>query len=490
MRRSAVRAAPPGSAAETHEAPRAPERASAVLALQRSAGNRAVAGMLQRAPFGYVVGTLGRHFDGQLGAYVNIEHELDGLDPLKPWLVLHEEALDQRWLYQPAFGGLEAQYTLFSGLVDYRAKWVAATVAQQEAVVGENLEAGPWAPKLDVGERAQRSVKDRARLQHDLADGIKAWTEYEARVAKRATLLQDTSAATQLDRVMGIRARVEATFKRLIASLGGGTQSIEFTGELAGQVHRIADAALSALKAPLPKRDDTPPQVLTEKAETEASQLLSELDWAVLILAREKLAEPLVQGAKGRMLPPGMAGVPEPESEHGGLPPLNVVNLEADSYYLTADRVLHLDEVKDSPNALGQKAKDGEQIGRHAEWLAKDVMDPETGEWRVKRVGYFCRTGGPKFDVLLSDEAISNLELLALMQRDIPFLNIAGEALRITDLRAIYDAAIAWLLHSRPALLQDAAMLKAGKVDNSLVFKKYFDSLGLTRATLAKGPLK
>jgi hypothetical protein len=493
MRRTVVAGRRPDEP-EGHREPDAAGPAHAVLALQRAAGNRAVAGLLQRAPVGYIPGSRlpGPYFDDHLGAYVTVGKELPGLDPGRPWLVLTEQALNEHWLYQPASGLLPEAYTKWWGDDDYRVKLVAAKVKRDEAAVGATLETTGWQPSANLKQRQAQTATARAELCTELQLGVGAWEEYLRRVARRDALVDDDASTRQTLRVTAIVQRVRATFPQLIKSLDptSNQQQVEFTGELAELVHNVIGVGQKGSKLALPKNETSPPPVLSEKEETEAGQHLAELDYAMIVLAGQAVAEPLVVGARGRMLPPDMAKVPPAEAEHGGLPPLNVLNLEADAYYMTADGVLHLDEVKDTPNALGQKLKAGEQIGRHIEWMNREIMNPATHQPRVKRVGYYCRATQPKFDGVLSEDVISNLELLGSLQPGVAFVRIGDAEMTPAALRELYTRAIAWLRDSRDALKEDPEVLKDGKVDNSSVFRKYFDSLALTRQTLDRGALK
>ena len=221
--------------------------------------------------------------------------------------------------------------------------------------------------------------------------------------------------------------------------------------------------------------------VVTDQERGRVSENLSELEHAVNVINTQSLAAPLVLGAKGPETH-GTGMVKHAEKPHGKLPPLGVDDLEVDSYYLTDDDVLHLDEVKNTPAAFAEKAKHGGQIGRQLEWLAKEVQKPD-GENYKKRVGYAVQADQPKFDTVLSKNVIENLDLIDNYQTEVPFINIAGENFTVHQLRQMYEGAIIWLGQSKPVLDQKG-------IKFSDAASMYFGSLTLAKQTLAKGPLK
>lgn len=220
----------------------------------------------------------------------------------------------------------------------------------------------------------------------------------------------------------------------------------------------------------------------------DASEALSELDLVADVLASKEVSGSLELGAKGPETH-GTGEIKRHEQKHGNLPPLVIHDLEVDAYYQTSDGVLHIDEVKDTPQALGDKAKSGEQIARQVEWLRWEQFGPydpleDEQEPIKKEVGYMMRAAEPRFDKVLSQEVIDNLKLIdkAQWRRGLPFLNMAGTLMTVAQLQKMYDDAIQWLSKSREAYT------KANK-KQSQVINTYFNNFHVARQTLAKGPL-
>jgi len=109
-------------------------------------------------------------------------------------------------------------------------------------------------------------------------------------------------------------------------------------------------------------------------------QDFAELENARYVLKHQTLAadSPVVIGAR-------------PNQEWRNLPKIDVENVEADTYYRTADGVVHLDEVKDTLNAFISKMQAERQFRRYRVWLRAASTDQK------REVGVYIRQTGPKF---------------------------------------------------------------------------------------------
>ena len=218
------------------------------------------------------------------------------------------------------------------------------------------------------------------------------------------------------------------------------------------------------------------------KGSKQVSEALAELEHIANIFATVELAQPAVLGAQGPEWSPNQWEPIEAEVTHGQLPPLDVIRLEADAYYRSADGVLHLDEVKDTPRALAYKAKAGEQIKRQVQWLKKAVIENENVV--VKQVGYFVPTPEPKFEDVLSPVVIANLKLIDAAQKPgLKFINIAGVHFSIDELTHLYEYALWWLGESEPALTQKG-------IKTSTAGNMYFGNVHSALKMLTTEPLK
>lgn len=317
--------------------------------------------------------------------------------------------------------------------------------------------------------KSNTSVLQRAKL-----------SDVDAKLPEDFALIDDWK---DIDADLHVRA-VE-TFDLLVEYLGKDDIDPSSYPELTKLVRAVTEPLK---KAQLQKKKKQP-VVITEKELNRSGENLAELEHAVYVMSNKSLAEPLVMGAKGPVTGPkkgsttGEKEIKHAETSHGKLPPLGINDLEVDSYYLTDDGVLHLDEVKNTPGAFAQKAKDGGQIGRQADWLLKKVNNPDGGEYK-KQVGYAVQADGPKFEDVLSQTVIDNLWLIeASQEMGLPFIRIAGETFTLEQLQELYDKAIWWLGKSKKSLERDHGLTlgQAAKV--------YFSSLPKARETLEAGPL-
>lgn len=222
----------------------------------------------------------------------------------------------------------------------------------------------------------------------------------------------------------------------------------------------------------------------SDKVAKRASEALSELEHAANTARSGALGKgtQYFLGAQGPVWAPQQGNDYQPEEGHGNLPPIDVVNVEADGYYLTADNVLHLDEIKDTPSAAAAKLKAGAQARRQIEWLKR----PARGAKHLKKqVGYWIQAEGPKFGDLLSEDPLDTLKLIADNQqvRGAKFIGIGAERFSYDELRKIYDDAIRWLETNRDAY-------KERNMKASEAATKYFGTLGDALKTLKGSPLE
>jgi hypothetical protein len=328
----------------------------------------------------------------------------------------------------------------------------------------EQLAKGTYpAPKESAQERFAQTKGKRELLKQKLAKGL----EWQVKAANWPAPLNS------------VATRVPVTFGKLTALLDK-PGALEMTGDLEGKVDDVV----------LPLSGKQPPEALPENEMRKVSESLAEVDYAVIVMTERVLSDPFVLGAQSRTWAPGQTSPTEDEDPHGDLPPLHTLNFEVDAYYRTDDGVLHADEVKDTPRAFAHKIGEELQLARQLRWLALPLVDRKQNKIK-KRIGYFIRGTLPKFDEVLDDGVIRNLELLDAEQRGEKFIRFASESFAVADLRLMTEQAKKWLEDSKPALkLVPEFNKESGKLDNSAVFKKYFDDLVTTRKTLAAGPLK
>ena len=219
-----------------------------------------------------------------------------------------------------------------------------------------------------------------------------------------------------------------------------------------------------------------------EKAGKKASEALSELEHAANTIGSGDLAAPFVLGAKGPGWSPDQGDEVKAEVAHGPLPQIDVVNVEADGYYISKDGVLHLDEVKDTPRAAATKLKDGTQAKRQMEWLKRPVRDrPDL----KKQVGYWIQATGPRFDDLLENAPLRSLDDVDKLQyrAGLPFIKIAAQSFTAAGLRKLYDDAVQWLKDSREGYVSRGMQV-------SEAAQTYFATLEKAQETLRNGPLQ
>ena len=198
-------------------------------------------------------------------------------------------------------------------------------------------------------------------------------------------------------------------------------------------------------------------------------QDFSELENARYVLEHQALAadSPVVIGAR-------------PNQEWGTLPKIDVENVEADTYYRTAEGVVHLDEVKDTPNAFVSKIEQSrrttsnqdvfKQFDRYGAWLEKgDVL----GQKRV--VGVVIRLTGPNFHLILEEDILGILERTVVRDPALHFFKVGGETFSMSELRQMYadaERAIGIKIAQNPG------------VAISVLLNRYFNTLEETVETI------
>lgn len=202
------------------------------------------------------------------------------------------------------------------------------------------------------------------------------------------------------------------------------------------------------------------------------SESLAELERANQILKTADLAPgtKVVIGAKeGQQL-----------SRTTGLPDIDVAKVEADVYYKTKDGVLHLDEVKDTFNALTTKLDDSikadaanpKQFNRYGEWVEKGN---KTGE--IRQATIKVRNSDPGFDTLLDKDRLKILSDTIGKNPAQTILEAGNRKFNMNDLNQMYQDAIKKL-----------GELKKQNPSKSFVelSKEYFGSVEKAIQTLGK----
>jgi hypothetical protein len=165
-----------------------------------------------------------------------------------------------------------------------------------------------------------------------------------------------------------------------------------------------------------------------------------------------------------------------------GLPDIDVAKVEADVYYKTKDGVIHLDEVKDTVNALTSKIDDGikaakkgadpKQFERYGDWVKQGGA---VGQKREAIV--VVRNSSSGFDSLLEKRRIDELGKLANGDLEKPILQVGRRVLSTNDLAQIERDAMAKL----GGLISE----NPGKKPVDLA-KEFFGSMDKTFETLGK----
>ena len=131
-----------------------------------------------------------------------------------------------------------------------------------------------------------------------------------------------------------------------------------------------------------------------------------------------------------------------------------------------------MDEVKDTPSALANSVKKGDQLARQIEWLEYPVGLEEPPYIATKQVGYFAQAPEPHFENVLSTDVIENFALLERAQHipGLSFIRIAKYRFTVKQLGKMYDDAIAWLGANRDKYEKpsEASVLYFGNVEAAM----------------------
>ena len=384
-----------------------------------------------------------KYMSSYLGMEVRVIEELEG--PLgAKWLLLEagQELLHERWIYEPKMGSL---------IEERCSPWITSeSVARRRVEVEEEYRTLQYREFQENPEFAHpKKVAGVKQIQEALERGLtEKWPE---------------KAGTDFV------GRVTRSYKVVLGALDT-EQGIEPTPDL----HKKINETNALL-------DRVDPQ---DKHVMRASQALAEVEHVANVHGSSDLAMPMVLGAQGPEWSPEQKDPIKAEEQHGDLPPLDIVRLEADAYYQTTDGTLHIDEVKDTPRALADKVKKGDQIRRQIAWLEYPSCIEVSPYVLPKQVGYFARAPGPYFDEVLSEDVIANFQLLERKQsnRDESFLRVGDVRFSARELAQMYDDAIDWLGKSRTHYQK--RRLKASEAAT-----QYFGNVETALATLEKGPL-
>jgi hypothetical protein len=386
-------------------------------------------------------GKTDKYFCSLLGSYVYVKRELNG--PLGArWLLLertHGE-FNEQFIYQPEMKGvLPETFTRWTNLDGYE---------QLLTEVEERFR-----------DEEYRSSKDSQAFEHPL----KNTTVKEIRDALEKGLALDWNKS----RAASLATRIATTFQILLNYLGNPIQPTP-------DLHRNIN---ETVKGCLAKKDSEVKQ---------ASEALSELEHAANVVVNSQTVGEFVLGAQGPVWSPGMKDPVKPEDQHGKLPPLDVLRLEADAYYMTGGDTLHIDEVKDTPRALADKIKKGEQLRRQIKWLKEPASFDKSPYTYKKQVGYFVQAGQPHFDHVLSEAVLENFALLNQNQEsELPFIRIGKYAFYVKDLEKLYKDAIKWLGDNSKAYKEPPYnMMKASEA-----VSYFFGDVEQATATIKKGDL-
>jgi hypothetical protein len=196
------------------------------------------------------------------------------------------------------------------------------------------------------------------------------------------------------------------------------------------------------------------------------SEAFAELEHATNVLKRGDIDPnaPVVIGA-------------EHNQQLKGLPEIDVPKVEADTYYKTTDGVLHIDEVKDTPNAFVSKLEEN-QFDRYSEWLNKGV---DTSGNQQRMVDVVIRNTGPGFDQILDKGRFARLSGTIVKDKSRPFMKVGSHIFSLNDLEEMYDDAIKKL-----GEIHADNKAKGINIPFKDLAKQYFGSVEKTFETLGK----
>ena len=121
------------------------------------------------------------------------------------------------------------------------------------------------------------------------------------------------------------------------------------------------------------------------------------------------------------------------------LPEIDVDKVEADNYYKTTNKVLHIREVKNTPNAFVSKLKEGAsreakepnyegQFTRYRRWIEKGADNEQ-----VRQAMVYIRNSEPKFHEIIDND------VLDILSRNIAKENKTETIIQIKNVRFSYD---------------------------------------------------
>ena len=157
---------------------------------------------------------------------------------------------------------------------------------------------------------------------------------------------------------------------------------------------------------------------------------------------------------------------------------LDVDKVEADTYFRTTDGVLHLNEVKNTPNAFVEKLRktaDGGQFARYSEWIEKGTkLNPP----QAREVTVYVKNTQPNFHYIIDSQTLEALKK-SIAQHDstATILEMGGKKFSFDELQK---------------LTKDAykALKKIKKKNPNMEFTEiadeYFDSMENAFKTLGK----
>ena len=119
------------------------------------------------------------------------------------------------------------------------------------------------------------------------------------------------------------------------------------------------------------------------------------------------------------------------------LPEIDIEKVEADTYYKTSDGVIHLNEVKNTPNAFvsklreGIKKEDGGQFKRYADWVEEGTTQNQTRQAMV-----VIRNSEPNFHSIIDNSILKELSgTIAKNNKDIPIIQIKDTKFTYNELK-------------------------------------------------------
>ena len=155
----------------------------------------------------------------------------------------------------------------------------------------------------------------------------------------------------------------------------------------------------------------------------------AELQRAAQVIEQGDLASPVAIGVK-------------PGHKPKDLPPIDIEKVEADTYFRTADGVLHLNEVKNTPNAFVSKLKetaDKGQFKRYRDWIAKGT---ELKPAQIREVTVYVKNSQPNFHTIIDKRTIKDLrKTIANHNPDATVLQVGSRNFSLDELQQLLQDA-------------------------------------------------